>query len=185
MNPAQQAISPESKRIRENSKKAKEAADQLFPNEKWKDVEERIYLSPNRPVGKGSNYKDELCDAQILRDLGSTIYFVPDDSRLPGKKYDAIVDGMKMEFKNQCGASVRTLRDHFLTSRGQAPNVFINLEKSPLTRQQIMSNLYTARNSPDYAKKNAFKGGRVIIKFKGQGKDRMIYLNVNNLKAPK
>jgi len=166
-----------------NARKAKVAADNLFPNEKWKNIEDGIYLSPRRPVGKNSNYKDELRDAQILRGTGSTIYLVPESSRQSGKKYDAIVNGMKMEFKNMHGSSTRTLRDHFLDSRGQAPNVFINLEKSPLTRNQVMDTLYGARNSIDYVKKSKnFTGGRIILKIKDR--ENLIFLRVDDLKKP-
>jgi len=98
----------EAKRRAENAQKARQTADQLYPNEQWKLVENGIYLSPNRPIGKKSNYKDELKDAQILRDFGSTVYLVPDDSRQIGKKYDAIVNGMKFEFKNVTG-NINTL----------------------------------------------------------------------------
>ncbi len=164
----------------DNARKAREAADQLFPNEQWKSVEEGIYLSLRRPVGKNSNFKDELRDAQILRDLGSTVYLVPEVRSDPSKKYDAIVNGMMMEFKNMHGASFRTLKDHFLDSRKQAPNVFINLEKSPLTKHDIINTLYTARNSVDYSRKNKHKGGRIILKIKGQ--KNLIYLNIDNLK---
>ena len=87
----------EAKRRADNAKRVKAAADHLFPGEKWKIVEEGIYLSPRRPIGENSNYKDELHDAQILRDFGSTVYLVPESSREAGKKYDAIVNGMKKE----------------------------------------------------------------------------------------
>jgi len=170
----------EAKRRADNAKKAREAADQLFPGEKWKNVEDGIYLSPRRPVGKNSNYKDEFRDAQILRDLGSTVYLVPEVRSDPNKKYDAIVNGMMMEFKNMHGASFRTLKDHFLDSREQAPNVFINLEKSSLTKPDIINTLYAARNSVDYGRKNKHKGGRIILKIKGQ--KNLIYLNVDKLK---
>jgi hypothetical protein len=90
----------EAKRRQENAEKAKAAADQLFPGEKWIHKEEGIYLSPNRPIGKKSNFIDEFRDAQILRDLGSTVYLVQESSRQSGKKYDAIVNGMLFEFKN-------------------------------------------------------------------------------------
>jgi len=181
----QQAVSPEAKRIRENSQKAKETADLLFPNEKWIIVEERIYVSPNRPVGKGSNYKDELHDAQILRDLGSTVYLVPDIRSVVGKKYDAIVDRLKFEFKN-IGGNANTLEHQFLRSRSQAPNVFINLETSNLTRRQIMATLWEARNKQEtatvhgYDHYNKYKGGRIILKIRGQ--KNLIYLNVDDLK---
>jgi len=176
-----QAEAKEAKRRVENAKKARQTADQLYPNEQWKPVENGIYLSPNRPVGKKSNYKDELRDAQILRDFGSTVYLVPESSRQPGTKYDAIVNGMKMEFKNQHGSSILTLRDHFLDSRQQSPNVFINLEKSPLKKRDIINTLYGARNSSDYARKNKHKGGRIILKIREQ--KNLIYLNVDDLKT--
>jgi hypothetical protein len=153
----------ERRRRQENGKKAQEAADELFPGGKWKQVEESLYLSLNRPIGDKSNYRDEKRDAEILCSFGSTVYLVPDDSRASGNKYDAIVNGLKFEFKNMKGASVITLKDHFLKSRKQAPNVFISLEKSPLSRRDIMSTLYGARNSGDYARKNKFKGGMIIL----------------------
>jgi len=187
----QQAKEKEAKRRQENAKKAKEAADDLFPNEKWKSVEEGIYLSPNRPVGGKSSYKDELGDAQILRKFGSTIYLVPDIRSMPEKKYDAIVNGLRFEFKN-VGGNANTLFSHFLESREQAPNVFINLETSNLTRREIMGALYSARNSKlrmssrgtpirGYDEYNRFSGGRIILKLKGY--KNLIYLNVDDLKA--
>ena len=171
----------EAKRRAENAKKAREAADQLFSGEKWKVVEEGIYLSPRRPVGKKTNYKDELRDAQILRDLGNTVYLVPEVRSDGAKKYDAIVNGMKMEFKNQHGSSVLTLKDHFIDSREQSPNVFINLENSPLTKQQIINTLSAARNSKGYGKKNRFKGGKIILKIRDR--ENLIYLSVDDFKT--
>jgi len=184
----QQAEVREAKRRIENAKKARQTADQLFPNEQWKLVEEGIYLSPNRPVGEKSNYKDELRDAQILRDWGSTIYLVPEERRSLEKKFDAIVNGLKFEFKN-VGGNANTLEIQFLRSRLQAPNVFINLETSKMTIRQAISALYGARNRFESAKShgynhyNKFKGGRIILKIKGY--DNLIYLNVDDLKLPR
>ena len=176
---------------RENAKKAREAADRFFPGEKWEKIGDGIYRSPRRAIGKKSNYPDELRDAQILRDLGSTVYLAPDDSRQPGRKFDAIVNGLKFEFKN-VGGNENTLVAHFLKSRSQAPNVFINLETSNLTRSEVMKALYSARNSvthidkdgniiKGYADRNGFAGGRIILKIKEH--DSLIYLSVNDLKA--
>jgi hypothetical protein len=108
----------------ENAKKAKATADQLFPGEKWKQLDDGIYLSPRRPIGKKTNFKDEKHDAQILQKLGSTVYLVPEDSRAPGRKYDAIVNGQQFEFKNMHGASEETLKFHFLKSRDKPPTCF-------------------------------------------------------------
>jgi hypothetical protein len=182
----------EAKRRADNAKRAKEIADHLFPGEKWKKAEDGIYLSPHRPIGKNSNYKDELRDAQILRDSGSTIYLVSENSRHAGKKYDAIVNGMKFEFKN-VGGNANTLATHFLRSRSQAPNVFINLETSALSKHEVMGTLYSARNSvthkdmygkiiQGYTERNKFHGGRIILKLKGH--KNLIYLNVDDLKSP-
>jgi hypothetical protein len=171
----------EAKRRADNAKKAREAAEKEFPNEKWKIVEDGIYLSPRRPIGKHSSYQNELLDAKILRDLGSTVYLSPEIRSDPNKKYDAIVNGMMMEFKNMHGASLRTLKDHFLDSREQSPNVFINLEKSPLTKHAIINTLYAARNSIDYDRKNRHKGGKIILRIKGQ--KNLIYLSVDKLKT--
>jgi len=163
----------EAKRRQENAEKARQTADQEFPGEKWKLVENGIYLSPNRAIGKKSNFIDEFRDAQILRDLGSTVYLVQESSRQSGKKYDAIVNGMLFEFKNIEG-NANTLEIQFLRSRSQAPNVFLNLEKSSLTRRVIMSTLFGARNkfeteaSHGYGHYNKYKGGRIILKLKGR-----------------
>jgi len=168
------------KQKRKNSKKARELANLLFPGEKWIKIEERIYLSPRRAIGKKTNYKNELKDAQILRDFGSTVYLVPENTRNGISQYDAIVNGMQMEFKNQHGASELTLKDHFLTSRTQAPNVFMNLETSPLSKHEIINAVIAARNSPDYTKKNKYpEGGLLILKIKGH--KNMINIDINNL----
>jgi hypothetical protein len=167
----------EAKRRQENAKKAKAAADRLFPGEKWKTVENGIYRSPHRSTSKHSHYKEELKDAQILRNLGSTVYLVSEPNT-EGKKYDAIVNGLRFEFKD-VGGNANTLEHQFLRSHSQAPNVFINLEASNLTRREIMSTLYRARNSvtrtdkdgniiKGYADSNKFAGGKIILKIKGQ-----------------
>jgi hypothetical protein len=75
-----------------------------------------------------------------------------------------------MEFKNMNGKNSGTLISHFYKSRKQAPNVFINLEESSLTKHEIISTLYGARNSPKYAAKNRFSGGMVILKINGHKK---------------
>jgi len=177
---------------RENARNARKAAERFFPGEQWKQVEEGIYLSPHRPIGKRSSYQNELRDAQILRDVGGTVYLAPEIRRDREKKFDAIVNGLQFEFKN-VGGNMSTLETQFLRSRSQAPNVFINLETSNLTMREAISALYGARNSKThttqrgkfkvkgYADYNRFAGGRVILKIKGH--DHLIYLNINDLKA--
>ena len=174
----------------DNARKARKAADELFPGEQWKQVENGIYTSPRRKL-EDLIKNNELRDAQILRDLGSTVYLVPHISRPKTTQYDAIVNGMKMEFKN-IGGATGTLESAFLKSRSQAPNVFINLETSNITRSEAITALYKARNSVKriekngkvrggYAEHNEYKGGRIILKLKGH--KNLIYLGVDDLKA--
>jgi hypothetical protein len=188
----QQAEAQEAKRRAENARKAMETADKEFPGEQWEKKEDGIYQSPHRPTGIKSNYADEFRDAQILRDYGSTVYLVPENSRKSGRKYDAIVNGLLFEFKN-VGGNANTLAAHFLKSRLQAPNVFINLETSNLTRREVISSLYSARNSvthkdtkghiiKGYAERNKYHGGRIVLKLKDR--ENLIYLNVDDLKSP-
>jgi hypothetical protein len=178
--PSKNAKELEETRKHTNAAKAKKTADLLFPGEIWIKVSNGIYRSSRRSVGDKSNYADELRDAEILQALGSTVYLVPEDSRKEGKKYDAIVNGQKMEFKNMNGSSERTLKKHFLKSRQQAPNVFINLENSTLTKHEIISHLFGARNGEDWEKYNQdCNGGKIILKLNGYKK--LIYLNVDAL----
>ncbi|MCL2599850.1 MAG: hypothetical protein FWD88_01520 [Treponema sp.] len=143
-------------------------------------------MSPNRAIGKKTNYGDELLDARILRDLGNTVYLTPEPRRDTGRKYDAIVGGLMFEFKN-VGGGAGTLEMQFLRSRSQAPNVFINLENSPLSRRQIMSTLYGARNKPEtpyshgYDHYNKFRGGVIVLKIRGQ--DGLACIAVDELKS--
>jgi hypothetical protein len=184
-----QTEAKKAKRRVENARKAKETAERLFPGEKWIQEDKGIYVSPRR---KRTNFEEEFKDAQILRNFESTVYLVPENSRQSGRKYDAIVNGLQFEFKN-VGGNGNTLAAHFLKSRSQAPNVFINLETSNLTRREVMGALYGARNSvirtdrygniiKGYAERNKYQGGRIILKLKGH--DNLIYLNVDDLKAP-
>jgi len=180
----EQQTAKETKQRADNAQKAKAAAEAEFPGVKWNKVEDGIYQTSIRS-------DEELRNARILRDLGSTVYFAPERSRQPGNKFDAIVDGLRYEFKN-VGGNANTLQTHFLRSRSQAPNVFINLETSNLTRQEVMGALYSARNSvtrtaPNgkvimgYGDSNKFEGGNIILKLRDQ--ENLIYLNVDDLVA--
>jgi len=177
----------------ENARKSQETAERLFPRHEWEKVEDGIYLSTNRPVGDKSGYPRELENAQILRNLGSTVYLTPEPRNVKGKKYDAIVNGLVYEFKNVKG-NANTLEHQFLRSRSQAPNVFINLDESPLMQRDVMSALYGARNKrthvnregktvKGYDDSNQFPGGQIILKLKGT--EGLIYMDVDDLKIPK
>lgn len=162
-----------------NARKARELADKEFPGEAWIFIEDGIYRSPRRPIGVKSNYADELRDAQILRDLGSTVYLCPENRYIQGKKYDAIVDGLRMEFKN-IGGNSNTLKTQFIRSRKQAENVFLNLETSAMSKREAVTALYRSKMSEDYAKINAYQDeGWVILKI--QGADSLVHIKISAL----
>jgi len=110
---------------------------------------------------------------------------VPEVRSNRDKKYDAIVNGLRFEFKNVRG-NMSTLQTQFLRSRSQAPNVFINLEDSELSRRQIISALIGARNKQEttsthgYAHYNKYKDGQIILKIREQ--KNLVYLKVDDLK---
>jgi len=179
------------KESEENARKSREAADRLFPGEEWEKVEDGIYRSSRKKTGKNTNYKGELKDAQILRNLGNVVYLVPEKRTNEGN-YDAIVNGLEFEFKN-VGGNANTLATQFLRSRAQAPNVFINLECSAMTSREVISTLYNARNKQThvdhdgnsikgYDDSNKFSGGRIILKLRG--KKSLTYLDADDLKRP-
>jgi len=176
--------------IARNLRRAEKVAQRLYPNHAWTQLEERIFLSPRKAASANTGFAAELRDAQILRDLGHTIHFVPDVRSAAGRKFDALVSGFRVEFKN-VGGNANTLEGQFLKSRTQAPNVFINLETSRLTQKQAVDALHRARNSVTHTAQNGrikkgwddtnkFAGGTVILKINGL--DHLVFLDVNRLK---
>jgi SPP1 gp7 family putative phage head morphogenesis protein len=176
-NLKQQNEGKEQKQQESNTRKAKAFADKEFPHEDWKKIEDRIFLSTRRSIGKKSNFGQEIEQARILKAFGSTVYLLPEGQN-GGKKVDAIVNGEYMEFKRVIGG-LNALMNRFLESRGQSRNVFIKVD-SDLSKRDVITSLSGARQSPKYGKYNKFAGGKIILKLKNEKK--LIYFNVDNLK---
>jgi hypothetical protein len=79
-------------------------------------------------------------------------------------------------------ASLLTLEERFYSARTQAPNMFINLEESPLAKQQVISTLYGARNAQRFTEKDRFndENGKVILKM--QGHEKLIFLTIDGMR---
>jgi hypothetical protein len=99
---------PEEQR-QENAKKAKEAAERLYPREKWEPLEAGIFISKTRMPRSVEQIKvleKELKQAIILVERGSTVCLLPEAAN-PNEKHvkypDAVVDGHIMEFKTISG----------------------------------------------------------------------------------
>jgi hypothetical protein len=182
------------------AEKAEKAARRLFPAAVWEKLGERIYVAKSKlkraeraqkkrdeKLAKGeeageddwTNFVNECRNAEILRDLGHTVYLVPEITRGKGStpQFDALVDGKKMEFKNMTSDNLDTLKGHFLKSRTQAPNVFFNMEKSAIPLQTIKTTLEGDYKSSDYQNINQFQGGEILIKVKNSAKLKIIRVN--------
>ena len=127
--PLNETTEEKKKRIKENKRKAEEAIKLLHPNEIFERVGERVFATQEKI--KSENFQNELKIARESSDSGSTVYMVSDKSKYI-KHYDTITDGVKLEYKTVEG-NVNSLGSAFRESRGQAPNVWIDLEKSKLT----------------------------------------------------
>ena len=154
----QRNMAKEAELVADNAKKARQFAGQEYPGEKWKREGERIFVSPRRKRG---NFEEEFRDAQILRDLGSTVYLVPENNRQPGTKYDAIV------FINLETSDL---------SRHEVMGALYRAMNS-VTHTDMYGNIIKG-----YAERNKFDGGRIILKLKGH--KNLVYLNVDDLKPP-
>jgi hypothetical protein len=176
----QQQKAREQRRIDSNAEKAMQLAEQTYPGEKWNKPEERIFVS-ERSGRDNEKLEKELAAARILKATGNTIYLLPENSRDPSKKVDAIVNSVFMELKTVRGG-LNSVQKRFLESRSQSRNVFINIT-ADLKKNEVVNQIAGARQGPKYAKYNRFSGGRVIIKLKDR--DSLIYLNVDGLKWSK
>jgi SPP1 gp7 family putative phage head morphogenesis protein len=164
----------EQRRLEKNREKAQKFAKKEFPNEKWKQESERIYVAEKKK--RDANYKVEMNMARILESKGSTVFILPEDRRSRDKKADAIVNGDYMEFKTVIGG-LNSLQHRFLKSRSQSRNVFINIE-SDLSKSDVVSTLAGTRAGNKYPAHNNFQGGKIILRFRG---GKMLYLNVDDL----
>jgi len=157
---------PSKEEIPQNSQKAREKAQQLFPEEIWDKLEKGIFIAKSR-MPKSKNQKQtlekELIQARILAEHGSTIYLLPESSHEDGKKHpDAIVDEYVMEFKTITG-SIRQIEERFKESRLKADSVFFKID-SNLKKDDIINKLKWIIMQKSYC------GGKVIVYITENGK---------------
>jgi hypothetical protein len=147
----------------EKTHKAREKAIKLYPQETWRQIEERIFIASSRePKGKQQKHilEKELVQARMLTAYGSTVYLLPeivDPANLGVKHPDAVVDGFLMEFKTISG-SINQVEHRFQESRKKADRVFFNIQ-SPLTQEAVLRKLI------DKVRKKHYQGGMVIAHF--------------------
>jgi hypothetical protein len=113
--------------------RARDKAAILFPDETWREIEERIFIAGSREPrsnGQRKTLNKELMQARILTAQGSAVYLLPEvvDPAKQGEKHpDAVVDGFLMEFKTVTG-KVERIGEHYRKAREKADSVFFKID---------------------------------------------------------
>jgi len=146
-----------------NAKKTLQAANILYPNEKWEMLEAGIFIAKSRMPRSAeqiNTLEKELRQARVLVERGSVIYLLPENPQ-QGEKLrkfpDAIVDGNVMEFKTITG-SLRQVEVRYKEARAKASYIFIKIDA------QISRHEFTRKLS-GYIKRKRFSGGIIIAYF--------------------
>jgi hypothetical protein len=123
----------------------------------------------------------EAKQAEILAGKGASINLIPKMKDATGRNIpgpDAIVNGRYTEFKTITG-SIKKVEKHFRRSRDQGENVYFKIDRSTITKEDILSKLSGAINSEDYT--GGFKGN--VIFTVGEGKNQRTYfVKIRSLK---
>ncbi len=108
--------------------KNKNAAEKLFPKEEWEEKATGVFVAKGRePKTKQQTeiFKKEYDMSLIAQKYGHTVYMLPETST--GKNPDAIMDGMKTEFKNITGG-LNKVGIRFREAMKQGDNVYLKID---------------------------------------------------------
>ena len=164
---------------RENAKKVRKAAEQLFPHEQWIDAVSLKLKHITIPedafgikIAKGKlplNSQEELDllkeinSSIVLKKLGASVTLIPRMRRLDGKGFlpgpDAIVNGILYEFKTVTG-KINKIGRRFTYSRKQGDNVYIRVENDQHTKDGVVNYLAGLINNPRY--QGGYKGSIIL-----------------------
>jgi hypothetical protein len=161
------ARAQEAKRRRENAQKAKEAAKDLYPREKWEPLENGVFIAKSRRPRSTEQIhilEKELQQARILVERGSTVYLLPEIS-LSNERHkkhpDAVVDGYIMEFKTITG-SIRQVEERYKEARVKAMYIFLKID-AHLSRHEVTQKL------SGYIKRKRYSGAFILVYFTQSG----------------
>ena len=116
--------------------KAEKEAKRLYPNEKWIQKGNGIFVAESREnktikkdgkinTNELNKLKTELKSAKVLAQHGHTVYFAPEENT--SKHFDAIINGsVETEIKTITG-NRNTIGKEFKKSLKQSNNVFLDL----------------------------------------------------------
>ncbi|GHV86514.1 hypothetical protein AGMMS50230_21220 [Spirochaetia bacterium] len=183
----------EQRRLKDNFRKAEIAAKKDYPDEVWLTANavasqiknlgvegnlDNIFVAQQRiPKSKRQRkiLKKEIIQAKILTKLGSIVYLIPEVGPIKMKHPDAIVNGIKMEFKNIEG-SIDQLQTRYKESRNKGiDDVFITFDpKVSFTKRQITNALAGVIH------KKGYKKGRIIVQLPNS--DKVYFWSVKDLR---
>jgi hypothetical protein len=164
-----------SNQILKNAQSTQELASRLFPNEKWINVDQHIFMAASRSPRSRNQSKileKELAQARILTALCHTVYLLPEFGPQKIKHPDAIVDGKIMEFKTVSG-NKKKIDENYKEARKKAENVFLQINPH-------YSHKTVAGRLSDIIRRKSYKSGLIWVYFKNTGK--MVYWTVEGLK---
>ena len=133
-----------------------EIAQKLFPNEKFIEQEENIFISENRiPKNKRQKevFEKELKMARIAKQCGYDVCLLSENST--GKNPDSIMNGKITEFKNIAGG-INAVGKRFNEAMKQSKNVFLHID-SDVTISEIYKKILGE------IKANTYKDGDIFI----------------------
>ena len=166
---------------RENARKARQAAELEFPDEKFiadntefqsKNrftkgliIPENVKVAESRvPISaeQRKTLNKELRQAGILTRLGNSVYLTPERTRYRQKVTDALVNGVPFEFRN-VENKVRKIETRFgkAKEKGDDVNVFLNIDaKISIHEARRRIGLVLGRH-PEYT-------GKIIVSIGGK-----------------
>jgi hypothetical protein len=152
MQPSNDEPSPQAAK----TQKAREKAESRYPQETWREIEERIFIAEGRePKGKNQQrvLEKELVQARILTAQGSTVYLLPErtsPATIGVKHPDAVVDGFIMEFKTISG-SINQIEHRFKESMKKAEGVFFKIDAG-LSKAEVFRKIRLVSFQKQYRK---------------------------------
>lgn len=115
-------------------------AKRRFPDAEWEDLD-GIVVAKSRQNAKSKNalnvLNDEMETAKILLSTGSSVWLLPESSE-PGKKADAIVDGLLVDFKH---VKLNKIEHRFSKGMEQAQGVCIRIKEPGVEIDRIYGKL--------------------------------------------
>jgi len=119
--------------------KAEKEAKRLYPNEKWIQKGDGVFVAESREPKNNNQRKileKEIKMSEILIEHKHSVYLLPEKESFKNKQSDAIVDGARMEYKNITGG-IKKVGVRFNEGRQQSANVFLRIDSDKIGIHEV------------------------------------------------